>query len=273
MSENTVINSEASGLNAALVRSVEAAREVQAPFFHLEFDQVFPPDIYCRMMESMPVSSDYRALPGRNNVNITEKGVSTRIKVDLFREYIRHFAAQKRELWRQVGDALCSREVQAAFVRRLAPAMERRFGPEFRKVGLFPIPILTRDTGGYRIPEHTDTQWKGITVQFYLPADQSITHVGTIFSERLPDGSFRPTTRMKFAPNTGYAFAVGTDTWHSVDPVGPEVKSRDSILLTYFVDAGVLRFFRNRGRRLGNCALNELRRIGRLFQSADAGTS
>jgi hypothetical protein len=30
------------------------------------------------------------------------------------------------------------------------------------------------------------------------------------------------------------------------------VKTRDSILLTYFVDAGMLRFFRNRGKRLGN---------------------
>ena len=43
---------------------------------------------------------------------------------------------------------------------------------------------------------------------------------------------------MSFAPNSGYAFAVGTDTWHSADAVGPEVKTRDSILLTYFVDHG-----------------------------------
>jgi hypothetical protein len=261
MSESNSANGKTSDLTAALVKSVETARQVTKPFFHLEFDEVFPPDIYQRMMGSMPVSSDYRALPGRNNANINADGQSTRIKVDLFREYIRHFAAEKRDLWRQVGDALCSPEVEAAFVRRLAPAMEKRFGSSYRNVGLYPIPILTRDVNGYRIPEHTDTQWKGITVQFYLPKDESITHVGTVFSERAPDGSFNPTTRMRFAPNTGYAFAVGDDTWHSVDPVGPEVKSRDSILLTYFVDQGPLRLFRNRGRRLGNCLLNEFRRL------------
>src|SRR5215471_17412299 len=263
MSASNSTNGKTSDLTAAIVRSVETARVVAKPFFHLEFDQVFPPDIYRQMMASMPVSSDYRPLPGRNNANINADGQSTRIKVDLFREYIRHFAPEKRELWRQVGDALCSPEVEAAFVRRLAPVMERRFGANYRNVGLYPIPILTRDVNGYRIPEHTDTQWKGITVQFYLPADDSITHVGTVFSERLPDGKFRPATRMRFAPNTGYAFAVGTDTWHSVDPVGPEVKSRDSILLTYFVDVGVLRFFRNRGRRIGNFALNEIRSMWR----------
>jgi hypothetical protein len=64
---------------------------------------------------------------------------------------------------------------------------------------------------------------------------------------------------MKFAPNTGYAFAVGQDTWHSADPVGHEVTTRDSILHTYFVDAGVLRFLRNRGKRVGNFLHNEVR--------------
>ena len=37
------------------------------------------------------------------------------------------------------------------------------------------------------------------------------------------------------------------------------MKTRDSILLTYFVDAGPLRFLRNRGKRLGNFVLNEVR--------------
>ena len=46
--------------------------------------------------------------------------------------------------------------------------------------------------------------------------------------------------KKSFAPNTGYAFAVDRDTHHSVDTVGPEVKTRDSILLTYYVDAGPL---------------------------------
>jgi hypothetical protein len=34
-------------------------------------------------------------------------------------------------------------------------------------------------------------------------------------------------------------------------------------LLTYFVDAGPLRYLRNRGKRIGNFVLNEVRHIGR----------
>ena len=148
-------------------------------------------------------------------------------------------------------------------MRRLAPALARRFGPDFAKTGMYPIPILTRDVPGYLITPHTDTRWKGITVQLFLPRDASTAHIGTVFHEKLADGSLPKRTQMKFVPNTGYAFAVGEDTWHSADPVGPEVSTRDSILHTYFVDAGLLRFLRNRGKRVGNFVLNEVKHLTR----------
>ena len=128
---------------------------------------------------------------------------------------------------------------------------------------MYPVPILTRDIPGYRVYKHTDSLWKGITVQLYLPADDLNKQIGTIFHERLPDGTKPKVTQMPFAPNSGYAFAVWNDTWHSADPVGPQVKTRDSILLTYFVDHGRWRTLRNRGRRVGNFFLNELRSLKR----------
>lgn len=252
-----------SKLTEFLVDSVEQARVVEKPFYHLQFDRVFPDDIYAAMLREMPIERDYRALPGRNNVNILDDGSATRIKIDLFPEYIRNMPAQKRELWELVGRALCSNEVRDAFVRRLAPALERRFGPGYREVGMFPIPILTRDVPKYKITPHTDTKWKGITVQFYLPPDDTTEHIGTIFHGKLPDGSLPKVLKMPFLPNTGYAFAVGSDSWHSADPVGPEVKTRDSILHTYFVDSRLLRVLRNRSRRLGNFIGNEVRNLVR----------
>jgi hypothetical protein len=92
-----------------------------------------------------------------------------------------------------------------------------------------------------------------------LPPDDATKNIGTIFNERLPDGSMQNAIKMPFSPNSGYAFAVNGDTWHSADPVGPEVKARDSILLTYFVDSGLLRILRNRGKRIGNFVRNEVK--------------
>ena len=253
----------ARNLTAFVVGSIEQAPCGDAPFYHLRLDRVFPGDIYAAMLRDMPNSADYRALPGRNNENVLDDGSATRMKIDLFPEYIRHLPQPKRELWDIIGRTLCSQEVKAAFMRRLAPGLERRFGPTFDEVGMFPIPVLTRDVPRYTITPHTDTHWKGITVQLYLPPDDTTNHIGTIFHQRLPDGTMPKTLKMPFSPNSGYAFAVGDNTWHSADRVGPEVKTRDSILLTYFVDAGLLRFLRNRGKRIGNFLGNEFRYLAR----------
>jgi hypothetical protein len=251
----------AAKLIAAVVANIEAGRAAEKPFFHVEFDRVFPEDVFDAMIANMPSAADYRPLPGRNGGNLREDGSSTRVKIDLFPEYTRHLPAEKRVVWDLVGRALCSAEVQAAFMRRLTPGLKRRFGEGYADTGMYAIPVLTRDIPGYRITPHTDTQWKGITVQLYLPADDANTHIGTIFHDRLPDGSLPKATQMRFARNTGYAFAVGDNTWHSADPVGDEIKTRDSILLTYFVDSGLLRFLRNRAKRVGNLVRNEVKHL------------
>jgi len=237
-------------------KSVDEARAVEKPFFHLEFDRVFPEDIYAQILNLMPEPDDYRPMHGRSKAQV---GPATRVKIDLFPEYIRNLPSEKRAFWDIVGRALCSDLVKQAFIRRLAHGLSKRFGKDFAKIGMYPIPILTRDIPGYKITPHTDTNWKGITVQLYLPKDDANTDIGTIFHDVLPDGSKPKAAQMRFAPNSGYAFAVGDDTWHSADPVHNRVKTRDSILLTYFVDSGVLRIMRNRGKRVGNFVLNEIR--------------
>ena len=239
-----------------IAQSVDQARAVEKPFYHLEFDRVFPDDVYAQILNLMPGSDDYRPMHGRSKA---QDGPATRVKIDLFPEYIRNLPPEKRALWDIVGRALCSESVKQAFIRRLAPGLSKRFGKDFAQTGMYPIPILTRDIPGYKITPHTDTNWKGITVQLYLPKDDANTDIGTIFHDVLPDGTKPKAAQMRFAPNSGYAFAVGDDTWHSADPVHNRVKTRDSILLTYFVDSGVLRVMRNRGKRVGNFVLNEIR--------------
>jgi hypothetical protein len=246
-------------LGAFLVNSIDRAQVNATPFYHLVFDHVFPDDVYTAMLVAMPEMSDYRPMHGRSKGHDLADGTHTRVKIDLFPEYIRHLPPEKHAVWEVVGRALCSEAVKAALVRRLAPPLERRFGRDYGKIGMYPIPVLTRDRPGYLITPHTDTHWKGVTVQLYLPRDRATQHIGTIFHERLGQGTLSRCKQIAFAPNTGYAFAVGDDTWHSADPVGPEVETRDSILQTYFVDAGLLRYLRNRGKRFGNFVLNELR--------------
>src|SRR5258707_448431 len=247
-----------------VVDSVRQAAGDDGAFQPLQFKRIFPGGFYAEMLEGMPGGQDYRGMSGKRKVGSSRPdGKPTRAKIDLFPEYVRHLPAKKRAVWDAAGRVLRYKELQSAFVQRLAPGLKGRFGENFAKVNMYPVPILTRDIPGYRIFKHTDSLWKGITVQFYLPADNSTPHIGTIFHEVLPNGRKPKKAQMPFSPNTGYAFAVADNTWHSADPVGPEVKTRDSILLTYFVDAGPWRFVRNRGRRLANFVLNETRNLKR----------
>ena len=238
-----------------VVGVINAATEYQRPFYHLQLANVFPADVYSALLEAMPQKEDYRQMSGRTKFTRTNDGSGTRTKIDLFPEQIRHLPHEKKSVWMAIGKVLRSTEVREAFRRRLASSLEKRFGPDYTSVGMYPIPILTRDVPGYRISVHPDTRWKGMTVQLYLPRDRSIEHVGTVFHKRISETSFEKVLQMSFSPNTGYAFAVGQDTYHSVDTVGPEVQTRDSILLTYFVDRTPLQVVRNRMRRLGNFVL------------------
>jgi hypothetical protein len=258
---NAVGQSEAKRLTEFMVKAIDDSQSIDAPFHHIEFGQFFPADTYRNVIATMPQSSDYRPMSGRSKDSNRSDGKPTRVKIDLFPEYLRFLPPEKRAVWDPISRALCSKELQAAFVRRLAPGLKRRFGDDFAEVGFFPIPVLTRDIAGYQIAPHTDTHWKGMTVLIYLPRDDSMMHIGTVIHEQAADGSLKRSGRGRFAPNSGFAFAVGDNTWHSVDPVGPEVKTRDLIILQYFVDSGLQRFLRNRGKRIGNLLLNEVRHL------------
>src|SRR5437764_10333259 len=82
-------------LQAFMVDAIDRARKVEAPFYHLQLEQVFPDNVYAQMLAAMPVAADYRPLSGRNQCNIRPDGTPTRVKIDLFPEYLRHLAPQK----------------------------------------------------------------------------------------------------------------------------------------------------------------------------------
>src|SRR6266403_3476406 len=129
-----------------VVDSVKHAHADDAPFYHLRFDRVFPDDFYVEMLLAMPVPEDYRAMSGKSKmVSSRPDGKPTRAKIDLFPEYVRHLPAKKRAVWDATGRVLRSRAWQSAFVQRLAPGLKRRFGANFEKVQMYPVPILTRD--------------------------------------------------------------------------------------------------------------------------------
>src|SRR5262245_31423420 len=82
--------------------SIDGARTVEAPFFHLQFDRVFPDNIYAAMLTAMPVAADYRPMHGRSRGHDLTDGTHTRVKLDLFPELTYHLPPEKRAVWDMV---------------------------------------------------------------------------------------------------------------------------------------------------------------------------
>jgi len=54
-----------SRLRDFIASSIDSARRVGQPFYHLQLERVFPEDVYASMLAAMPVAADYRPLRGR----------------------------------------------------------------------------------------------------------------------------------------------------------------------------------------------------------------
>lgn len=253
------IGGDLAGHIASAVRSATSGVE---PFAFIEIERIFPGDCYAAMLAALPEARHYRPLWGRHNENRLPDGRCTRLKFELLGEYVMHLPPAQRAVWAAVGAALHDRRIRDAFVERFAPALERRFGAAFGDVGIMPLPTLIRDFPGYSIPIHPDTPRKVLTVQFYLPPDERSAHVGTVFHAR-KDGGFARARQMRFAPNSGYAFPVMPESFHSVDRLDDSVAERNSLMLTYYLDDGVLDRMRNRIKRVASAAGYEARRMFR----------
>src|SRR5205823_7325392 len=118
-------------LTVFVANSVQNAHVDEAPFYHLRFDRVFPDDFYLEMLQAMPVAEDYRAMSGKSKMGSSRPdGKPTRAKIDLFPEYIRHLPPSKGTVWEVAGRVLRSKELETAFVQKLAPGLKRRFRSE-----------------------------------------------------------------------------------------------------------------------------------------------
>jgi len=78
------------------VKAVDAAKSVEAPYHHIEFEQFFPADTYRRMLAALPESSDYRPMSGRSVDGNRADGTPTRAKIDLFPGYTRLLPPEQR---------------------------------------------------------------------------------------------------------------------------------------------------------------------------------
>jgi hypothetical protein len=222
-----------------LAHKIDLAPLKANPFGHIFHENIFPTSLYGEMLENLPDSRFYREL--RHPDALQSDGRSARLMFSLYPENIRRLPDGQRKFWSDLTQEMTSMEVERAFKNKFKKILQERCHKRVEYIKLRSWPMLFRDIAGYKISIHPDTPEKAITTQYYLPADESQVHLGTVLHERLTEGGFTEVAALPFRPNTGYAFAVTKESWHSVKVMNGGGQPRNSLMVIYFYDQGLIR--------------------------------
>jgi len=238
---------------------IEASPLQSTPFDHIYVNGIFSAAWYQRVLDSLPEIRRYREFRHRDAMQ--PDGHSARRKFYLYPEHVLFLPAAHRAVWRRMSRALRSRALQEVFKRKFRGALERRFGRSIDRLSFYPVPILLRDLPGYGIGVHADSLGKAMTVQFYLPGDDAQAHLGTVLHEGRGDTDTGLVKKLAFRPATGYAFpVVRHESWHSVTRTRETDGERNSLMLTYYVQDGLIAWLGHRLKRIGVFLAYSLRR-------------
>jgi len=217
------------------------AQSFEAPYPLILFRDFFPGDFYRRLLKHFPPDDRFVQLNGEG----------TRRQYALYDDRTEPGSEEGRAAWSIVRRVLSSPEIAAALRTKLDPGFRIRAkgSREVWPIPMFPRPVLYADLDGYAIKPHPDTRRKVLTMQIYLPADDSQRELGTTIYKISPMGVFAwksygltKDKTLPFLPNTGYAFVVIhpaysllKSSWHGREAISvPVEKPRLSILNTYY---------------------------------------
>jgi hypothetical protein len=221
-----------------LVEVINRTPVSASPFDHMVLESLWPARDYATLIGALPADAFYREL--KHSDAMLPDGRSARLQFPLLPENIRRLPKGPREIWMAVMQAVTEPRVIEAWKMRFGPALEKVAGKPASRIRLRPYATLFRDIGGYKISIHPDSPRKAITTQYYLPADDSQAHLGTVFHALRADGCCEVAKTMRFGANTGYAFAVSPISYHSVSPMQATDRPRNSLMVIISYDRGPL---------------------------------
>lgn len=219
-----------SALEAQLLYTVNNAPVRDFPYPHIYVPEVFPKDFYAELQANLPQSEMMTPIAEARAV----KGYKERFVFDVSGDADRLTPTQQA-FWASVNHLLRSGPFRRAMTAKFQATINKRF--EGQRVMLGDEILLVEDITKYALGPHSDAVTKVVTVLFYLPRDESQSHLGTSIyipkdrNWRCPGGphhsfdAFDRVATMPFMPNSMFAFVKTDNSFHGVEPVtDPDVR-------------------------------------------------
>ncbi len=225
--------------SAVLYRLMNA--EVKTwPFPHFSVMDVFPPDLYRRLVEALPRDGAYTLMGEHGTVG--KDSYKERLILSL-----NHDNDAVAEPWRELAGWMMGERFTRTILRKFAPFLAKQWGDAFSGKRVMKELRLVRDFTHYALTPHTDMREKALAFLFYLPRDDRQAHLGTSAyvpndpDFRCPGGPHHPRALFThlltapYLPNTLFGF-VRTDTsFHGVEPVTDTDARRDLLLYNLYL--------------------------------------
>jgi hypothetical protein len=230
-----------------LLQRIDKTPAIDEPFSHFYLEDVFPQNLYERLLKCLPDPKLYNAAAERHYGKGGEG--FTRAMLQLTPSHLAILPGAEREVWAGVAAALTAPEVKHAVYAKLAKDLAFRYSvatADVPELAGFARPTLYRETAGFEIPPHPDTRKKVVTMHLYLPADRSQLDLGTALYQRSllswPFGTwhtrFVKVKQFAFQPNSGYAFVVNNTfakkSWHGREELPAGAGVRNTLLNTFY---------------------------------------
>jgi len=208
------------------------------PFPHVYVQDVFPEDFYRKLRSHLPPSEAYQDLKALGRVGSGYP--DTRLVMPVTRDSVQALAEPFRGFWDELAQWLLGGFGQTV-LSKFGQFLDQRFG-DARKMQFYDEALIVQDYTRYSLGPHTDSPHKVLSFLFYLPADDSLAHLGTsIYVPKdpnftCPGGPHHPFERflrmvsMPYLPNTLFAFLKTHNSFHGVEPIEEAGVRRDLLL-------------------------------------------
>lgn len=213
------------------------------PFPHICVHNILPADFYAELMRNRMDDGCFTPLVETGRVG---KGYSG-ARACVFPNEVDKLPTteEKRTFWKRLFETFRDGEFSSVWLSVFKHGMAEKLADNKMSASdlkLYNEMFLMRDTTTYSLGPHTDTPRKMVSVLFYMPPDDSNSHLGTsayipkdrnficMGGPHHPFEKFDLVATMPYMPNTLVAFPQTKRSFHGVEPVAREGDVRDLIL-------------------------------------------
>jgi hypothetical protein len=202
---------------------------------HIHLNTPFSEDFYQSLLDNLPEDESYHDF---YHPDSTYDGKTSRLRL-ILEQLPTGLDKKKAEFWKDIRWMVRDEELRRTFAKKFSVAIKERFPEDkYDTIPMELVSYLFRDLGKYKILPHPDTGRKLITVQIYLPCNNTTEDIGTCFHIQQDKTVFKKVDQIPFRRNYGYAFPVTNQSWHSVDTVREGIV-RNSLMLVYSLPKGL----------------------------------